>query len=318
MKQVEIKPIKETSDDYEELVEIISDYFKEEIYLPLLKIIDAPKSVLNSREDLISAISSGRITYYRGEFKGRFSAAVTRELKKLGASWDRKHGSFRLPLSKMPAGVKRAISLSEERFAKSMKKVDDQLKKFLPEKIAERVQIHKFFDTAVFRTDEKIKETLEGISVIPKLTKAEREKIATEYTKNMDLYIQKWTKKEIVKLREEMKAHALSGSRYEDMIETIESSYGVSRNKAKFLARQETSLMMTSLKEERYKEAGSDGYIWTCVQGTANHPVRPMHKKLDGKFIRWDTPPVTDEKGNRNHAGRDYNCRCMARPIVRF
>jgi SPP1 gp7 family putative phage head morphogenesis protein len=95
----------------------------------------------------------------------------------------------------------------------------------------------------------------------------------------------------------------------------------VSANKAKFLARQETSLMTTKLKETRYREAGVNEYKWKTVAGSKLHPVRPSHKILEGRIFRWDDPPITTPPGEavrRNNPGQDYNCRCFAQPIVRF
>ena len=92
----------------------------------------------------------------------------------------------------------------------------------------------------------------------------------------------------------------------------------MSQRKAKFLASQETRLLTSKLKEVRYKDVGIDEYIWQTVKGTPEHPVRPMHKKLNGTKQRFSSPPITNEKGQRNNPGEDYRCRCVARPIVKF
>jgi GNAT superfamily N-acetyltransferase len=44
--------------------------------------------------------------------------------------------------------------------------------------------------------------------------------------------------------------------------------------------------------------------------------VRDMHDELEGTEHAWDDPPVTDKYGNRNHPGEDYQCRCVAVPIL--
>jgi SPP1 gp7 family putative phage head morphogenesis protein len=99
----------------------------------------------------------------------------------------------------------------------------------------------------------------------------------------------------------------------------IRESFGVTEKKAKFLARQETGLLMAKFKESRYTESGIHQYKWRCSAGSAKHPVRPSHKVLDGRVFRWDTPPITtapDEPQRRNNPGEDFNCRCVAIPIV--
>ena len=41
-----------------------------------------------------------------------------------------------------------------------------------------------------------------------------------------------------------------------------------------------------------------------------------MHKDLDGKIFEFANPPITNEKGDRNNPGEDWQCRCEAIPIV--
>ena len=106
----------------------------------------------------------------------------------------------------------------------------------------------------------------------------------------------------------------MRGSRAENMVKTIISEYGVSRRKAKFLARQETALLMSKYQEERFKDVGVTKYRWSAAMDAR---TRPDHKLLDGKIISWDSPPITNRKtGARNHAGADYNCRCVAIAIA--
>lgn len=314
-----LPPIKETTEDYEEIEKCIIALFKTEIYLPLLREMGlGSKTLKNAPQDLADAIRSGRITFYRGEFRGRFSSAITRELKKIGAKWDRRQGSFKIQLSSLTPEIKHAIETSENRFLQTISRIDKKLREILPEEIADRLNISDRFDSVLWKVDKEFRKSIKGITVAPDLTPERRKKIAEEYTNNMRLYIKEWTEKEIVKLRKDVQSKAFAGNRYETMVKTIQKSFGVSQNKAKFLARQETSLLITKFKETRYTDAGVREYIWSCVAGSTNHPVRPMHKKLEGKRFRWDDPPITDEKGNRNNPGQDYNCRCFARPVVKF
>lgn len=320
----ELEPIKESSEYYEEIEKQIVKLFKEEIYLPLLAELGASQKVLqNSLEDVTDAIKSGRISFYRGHFKGRFSSSISKELKKIGAKWNRKQGSWQISQSSLPPDIRSAIAVSESRFKQVLKKIDDKLAQFLPEQFASKVSFEKYFDSALFKIDGAFKKTLKGISVATDLTDVARQKIAREYTQNLEKYIRDFADEEIINLRKEMQKQVFAGVRYEAAISTIKKSYGVSERKAKFLARQETSLMMAKFKESRYADVGIKEYYWMNVVGSPNHPVRPMHKALGdaskkGKIFSFDNPPVTDEHGNRNNPGEDFNCRCYAKPIIRF
>lgn len=319
----ELPPIRERPEDYDAIEAAIDELFRKHLYGPLLKdMLPSMKAeMLKNAKDvdaLAAAIKAGKVFFYRGEFKGKFTAPVSKELRALGAVWDKGTSSFKLPKSKIPREAARAIEASEARFDQVAKGIDSKLAKMMPEEIADALKVEGLFDKTLWRVNRELEENVKGITVVPEMTVHEREQVARDYTKNMKLYIQEWTEKEIVKLRGEVKESVLSGSRYEGLVKTIQKSYGVSQSKAKFLARQETNLMLTKFKHARYVEAGCDEYIWKTVVGSKNHPVRPMHKQLDGKTFKWSNPPITDKEGNRNNPGEDFNCRCYARPIVKF
>ena len=319
-REIILEPIREDQNDYSLIEDEIRIIFEREIYLPLFRKIKSDRvgKVENEIDVLKSALKSGQIYFYRGKFKGKFNAAITKELKKLGAKWNRKQGSFDIPLGDLPLSLRTSISLSETNLRRKSEELDSLLGKILPEKIADKVNISKLFEKTIFRLDSDIRRSLKSISIQPKITKKQALDISKDYEKNMRLYIKDFTEREIRQLRKKIKKNTLQGVRYDSIISDIETSFQVSRNKAKFLARQETALMMGTYEESRYKAAGSDGYFWDCVAGSKAHPVRPYHKKLDGKFIRWDHPPVVNAKGDRKHAGKDYNCRCGKRVRVKF
>jgi SPP1 gp7 family putative phage head morphogenesis protein len=87
----------------------------------------------------------------------------------------------------------------------------------------------------------------------------------------------------------------------------------VTKSRADLIARTEVSRTASLLVQVRAEEVGSDGYIWR----TSNDiDVRKDHKKLNGKFIRWDAPPVAGPNGMRYAPGGGPNCRCWAEIII--
>lgn len=327
MKIVELKPIKETTEDYERIEKAIKELFRQKIYIPLIKEFGEPQKTLkNSQDDLFDAIRSGRITFYRGQFSGRFNASISKELKRLGAEWDRKTGTWKVSQSSLPHDVRNVISASESHFQQKIAAIDKKLAQILPEEIAAQLSITKLFDAALWKTEKKFQESVKNITVAPKLTTDQAARIASEWQTNMDLWIKDFIEEEIVELRSDIAKSVFAGNRYGSAVEAIQKSYRVSANKAKFLARQETALLMSKFKEVRYSDAGIHEYKWEAVVGSPKHPTRPRHKELAdaskrGKIYRWDDPPVTTAPGEperRNNPGEDYNCRCTARPIVRF
>lgn len=313
-----LQPIEDDPSLGDKLEKEMMRLFRDEFYLPLMRELYIEPIVKNSAGDdevFVEAIRAGRLIFVRGSFRGKFSAAITKKLKSLGAKWDTTTKAFKLPSAKLPKHVRAVIEASKANFDRKAELIDRKLAQFLPEEFAERLKISKLFDGALWKAETKFKQ---GLAIEPIFTDESRARISDEYTKNFKRNIADWTKKEIVKLRGEVQKSAFAGNRYETMIDRIQKSYGVSQNKAKFLARQETNLLMAKFKETRYADAGVEEYQWVCAAGSPNHPVRPMHKKLNGKTFRFDNPPVVNLKGDRKNPGEDYGCRCFARPIVRF
>jgi SPP1 gp7 family putative phage head morphogenesis protein len=315
-----LEPIRIKPSYFDEIEDVIRTALRKEIYAPLIIELgeDHEEILQNAMEDLVQAVASGQIQYVGAHFEGNFNASISRELRKLGAAFDRKRGWYRLPSNQLPDDLRSAIGASHSRFKAMAAKVDKCLADVVPAEVAKKMSISKVLDQAVYRVNADFEDSVKGIAVAPKLTEYQRHRIAAEYTNNLVLHIEDWTQAEIAKLRNRVQAQAQSGGRYEGLVKTIRDSYGASQSKAKFLARQETSLLMTKFKQTRYQQAGINEYIWTCVAGSAAHPVRPMHKALDGLTFRWDKPPVVDIHGHRKNPGQDFNCRCVARPIIKF
>lgn len=331
-KVIELRPIKESTEDYEAIEKKIRMLLRRELYVPLMRELLMPDNAITQNaapgeyDAIISAIRSGRITFSRGNFYGLFSAQVSKALKSLGAVFDRKTSNFKITIRSLPIEVRAAVESSEHRFADKLQKIDAHLGKIFPENISDKLKVTGNFETAIGKVDADFQRSVKGITIAPTLTSDTKKRIADEWSENMKLWVKDFTEKEIIQLRKDVQKAVLAGNRPESMVKSIQKSYGVSVNKAKFLARQETSLLMTKLKQDRYEAAGVNEYKWGKVAGSPNHPVRPAHKALAeasdrGKIYRWDDPPISTAPGEpvrRNNPGQDYNCRCFAKPVVRF
>lgn len=315
----ELPGIPEDTYDFEKIEAQILDIFRKRIYLPLIEYLKPGNDVLKNdmNDDIIRLILSGDISFYRGAFTGKTSSTFTKSMRKIGAIKDDK-GRWAIRQDKLSSEIRMAIMTSDARFKQKAKDINEILDKVLPEEFTNMIKIDKAFDSTLWRVNKRISSQLKNITVNPVLTDEERGKISSGYTKDLERYIQDFAKEEIGKLRKNVEKRSLSGARYEGMISEIKKSYGVSERKAKFLARQETGLMMAQFKKARYQSAGINWYKWKCVAGSEKHPVRPYHEKLNDTIQEFDKPPKTDKYGNTNNPGEDYNCRCIARPIVRF
>lgn len=323
-KTVKLAPIKESTSDYEEIESKIKKLLRDEIYLPLLRALDLPKDTLtNAKESVVTtALREGRITFYRGKvtgtFSGRLNSEISKELRRLGAKFNRDSGTYSIRLSELPLEVSNVARASESVFTKKLDVIDRKLAQVVPEEIAGKLKISTSFDKVLWKTEKDFQASVKNITIAPKLTPAQAERLSSEWQTNMQLWITDFTEKEIKTLRKDIKSAVFTGNRYGSLVESIQDSYEVTGNKAKFLARQETSLAMTKFKQTRYEDAGVNDYEWGCVAGSKLHPVRPMHKRLERKIFQWNNPPIVNDAGERKNPGQDYNCRCFAKPIVRF
>lgn len=337
-KKIELPPIRETKEDWDRLEKRLKELFKKQIYYPLLAELQISRKTLQNTahpNPLMDALFIGRVVYSAGAFSGDFNAGISKELRGLGAKFNRKDGTYRLDWEDLPQEVKNIISSSYNRFQEKLASLDKKLASLSPEVIASELKAADLFDITMFKADREFRKNVKKIVIMPEVPKEIRERISKEWQNNMQLDIKNWTEQQIKDLRKKIYEGTFRGERREYFVpsiqkitETIQESYDESVNKAKFLARQETNLLMSSFKQARYEAAGSQSYIWRCVhrphdQTPKQHTpgnVRYAHALLDGKEYKWSEPPITTNPGQpvrRNHPGQDYNCRCFARPIIR-
>lgn len=105
---------------------------------------------------------------------------------------------------------------------------------------------------------------------------------------------------------------ANQGQTPQTMAKNLVSAIGVSQSKAKFLARDQILKLNGQLTEDRHRAAGVTQYEWIT---SGDERVRPTHRALNGKKFSWDNPPLVG-KGRHEHPGGDYQCRCVANPVI--
>lgn len=107
----------------------------------------------------------------------------------------------------------------------------------------------------------------------------------------------------------------IGGQRSTTLAKEILRTEQVTKARATLIARTETSRAASNLTQARAMFAGSTEYIWRT---SGDGDVRPTHKAMDGKTVKWDSPPKTDANLDPYHAGCGPNCRCFPDPILPF
>lgn len=112
------------------------------------------------------------------------------------------------------------------------------------------------------------------------------------------------------------------GWRVEELRKSLQEQFGVTRKKADLLARDQVLKLNGQLTQTRHQNAGITHYIWTTagderVRGNPNGLwPKGLHYELDGTKQAWAAPPVISLDGRTGHPGDDYQCRCVAFPVL--
>jgi len=109
-------------------------------------------------------------------------------------------------------------------------------------------------------------------------------------------------------------ADAGRGTRVEEIARELQEATGASQARAQLIARDQVLSLNAQVTRDRHEAAGITEYTWSASRDVR---VRKRHRDLDGTRQRYDDPPVVDLKtGRRAHAGQDFQCRCVAVPIL--
>ena len=163
--------------------------------------------------------------------------------------------------------------------------------------------IDRFLDTSTKYNIIKVVESIAGISSADEVAAA-----ATDVTdilknarkKNVEL-ITKMTDQQRT-----MAAEELGSDSEEPLAKRLEEKLGISKKRAKIIARDQTSKVNSQLSEERHKAAGAEKYRW---DSSGDERVRPLHKALDGNIYEYGEPTGAEEG---LPPGQPILCRCVA------
>lgn len=123
---------------------------------------------------------------------------------------------------------------------------------------------------------------------------------------------------------------ATQGMRVEEIRDAIGQSFGFSRARAQLIARDQVLKLNGQLTQVHHREAGITRYRWSTSQDervrgnpSGKWPTPPGgggdHFHLNGTVHHWNAPPIVDTRTGRTaHPGQDFQCRCVADPVIEF
>lgn len=135
-------------------------------------------------------------------------------------------------------------------------------------------------------------------------------------------YVPKWRKENVALTRtmfrsEQETLEAMlrdgAGRTYKALAKDIEDRFDITTRHAETIARSQGSRLNSQVSTARMQSAGITQFVWTTA---GDERVRSRHDELDGETFDFDDPPVTNDDGDTNLPGEDYNCRCVPFPVI--
>lgn len=103
------------------------------------------------------------------------------------------------------------------------------------------------------------------------------------------------------------------GLRVEVIRNQILRRFDVTRSRADLIARDQVLKLYGQANRTKQINVGVTEYIWSTSK---DERVRETHVDLEGTRHSWTNPPIVSKDGRREHPGGDYQCRCVAIPVL--
>lgn len=109
-----------------------------------------------------------------------------------------------------------------------------------------------------------------------------------------------------------------NGNGLQDLVPYLEKHQGITIRRARMIAMDQTRKTYSALNEERSKKVGLDEYEWIHTGGSV-HP-REDHVAMSGQIFSYTDPArmARNKDGLPITPGSEINCRCRARPVIKF
>lgn len=321
---ITLKPILDKKEYSDAIEVIIMDFLTEYFYMPIYSVIEPIEEYYNAstytpEQIVIAALRSGQIQYVNGKFKGQFTAKISKALESLGAKFNKVTKTYNLAHEALSINVIEAAAyasmiamMRQKLLLEALAYMD--IEKAMPS-LSQLLQVP--LDEILDDLSEQAYLSLkDAITIVPEITPEQREALKAQYVDNVSLSIKNFTKAQTNKLRAMVEENLFTGlADNKTLVKAIIDEFGVTESKARFLSRQESSLFVAKYRKITYMEAGITKYKWSTA-GDEDPRVRPMHRELNHKIFEWNNPPITNEKGDRNNPGEDFNCRCVAIAVI--
>lgn len=159
-------------------------------------------------------------------------------------------------------------------------------------------------------------------------------KISKDYVYNMNYWVKKWKAREIIKMRRDVLEMVQAGARIETIEKYFIKEWKVAKDKAAFLARNESNIASSVVKAVHYQRQGCKYFFWLKSDSKEKRELHLEYAKEKGNkygiggtnIFSFAKPPIIEQEeiklksgekkvipkigGQRGLPGQTYNCRC--------
>lgn len=159
-------------------------------------------------------------------------------------------------------------------------------------------------------------------------------KIAKDYVYNMNYWVKKWKAREIIKMRRDVLEMVQAGARIETIEKYFIKEWKVAKDKAAFLARNESNIASSVVKAVHYQRQGCKYFFWLKSDSKEKRELHLEYAKEKGNkyglggtnIFSFANPPIIEQEeiklksgekkvipkigGQRGLPGQTYNCEC--------
>lgn len=314
---------------YEGVEEALRDAFRAFLFAPLLDVLREATTQADGFFNaapvppaaVLRALRSGALQYVNGFFVGEVDARVVTALRKLGAEFDGRLGLYALPEFLAPGWLKAEAAAAQRRARVVHDKLERELQRTQERLEAGMMPIPLDPSLPIEAIEDGFQTAADALGLVKRIYPSQRKAMEARYAAEIRPFVTEATAKYIDDLHGVVSANASAGYRYDGLVAEIEHVYQVSERKAKFLARQETSLFMAGYRRTRFEAAGVTRYKWSTshdvrVRPYADEAKRAKygdHRALDGNIYSYavKAPAQFMSTKKPQNPGEDFNCRCV-------
>ena len=309
MKHIYLKPINLRKKEIKKIYDSIKLFLKESLYNNITEIYKEhyKKSVYNTKQSILQLFKNEKLIVKNNVIYGDFNSYISKELRDLGLTYDKNKKGFIGTIPNNILKICEELKIKNKRFIYDL---DDYLNTYLQNLESNIKTINIDYSPMIADYKEQLINSFERFNIKSSFLTTD---INNNYINNSKLFIKNMLFEETTKMRNELRELVEQGASNKSISQYLQYNYKMTQKRSLFIARQESSLLLSEYSKQQYLNNGIKKYIWSTSN---DERVRQYHKQLNNTIQEFDNPPIDDVNGKRHNPGENFNCRCVAIPIL--